>query len=70
MMLGFVLFQLFSNFRSTKILNFQTGPDGTCRCKFYRFNQLPFQHILGKNIKANGIFITEEQWQFLKLQFE
>jgi hypothetical protein len=44
--------------------------DGACKCKFYRFNQMPCSHVLGRNIASNGVFITDECWNLLKERFQ
>jgi hypothetical protein len=51
-------------------LYIQAKQDGTCKCRFYRFNQMPCSHILGRHIASNGGFITDHQWNLLKEQFQ
>ncbi|KAI3655634.1 hypothetical protein MP638_004336 [Amoeboaphelidium occidentale] len=48
----------------------QAVSNGTCRCKFYRFNQMPCQHVLSRNIEMNGDFLDGEQWNELKERFQ
>ncbi|KAI3656571.1 hypothetical protein MP638_000557 [Amoeboaphelidium occidentale] len=48
----------------------QAKPDGTCTCRFYRFNQMPCKHVLGRNIASMNTFVKDEQWIVLKEKFE
>ncbi|KAI3662111.1 hypothetical protein MP638_005559 [Amoeboaphelidium occidentale] len=51
-------------------LYIQAKQDETCKCRFYRFNQMPCSHILGRNIVSNGGFINEEYWNVLRERFQ
>lgn len=51
-------------------LYLQAQPDVTCKCRFYRFNQMPCSHILGRHIASNGAFVTEERWEMMKEKFQ
>lgn len=53
-----------------EFLYIQTQPDVTCKCMFFRFNQMPCSHILGRHVVSNRGFITEEHWNVLKERFQ
>jgi len=51
-------------------LYIQALPDVTCKCKFYRFNEMPCSHIFERKVVSNGNFICEEYWNLLKERFQ
>ncbi|KAI3656190.1 hypothetical protein MP638_006513, partial [Amoeboaphelidium occidentale] len=51
-------------------LYIQAQQDGTCKCKFYRFNQMPCSHILARDLESDGNFISEENWGLLEEKFQ